>query len=105
MKKGTEVDRLEEVVRATAYPPGLDGLDRQAEQNRASREVWDLVTLLADTEQELQELRERMTRAIREAGEGVPSLDRIAGRARFALSQSWQVRKLARIGDDYRHGK
>lgn len=91
------MDRLEEYVKATVYPPGLESLEREAETNRAKREAWDLVALMADLEQELEDLRERTARHIGRAGDNVAELDRVTRLARKSLATSWKLRKVARL--------
>lgn len=89
--------RLEECLTAMVSPSWLESLEREAETNRAKREAWDLVALIADLEQELEDLRERTARHIGRAGGDVAELDRVTRLARKSLATSWKLRKVARL--------
>lgn len=96
-KKGQEVKRLEECLSAMVSPSWLESLEREAETNRAKREAWELVALMAELEQELEDLRERTARHIGRAGDDVAELDRVTRLAKQSLATSWKLRKVVRL--------
>lgn len=72
----------------------LDELEAQAELNRARREAWAFVALLADLEQELEDLRERTVRHLARHNDSVSDLDRVTRLARKTASNLDRVRRV-----------
>lgn len=72
----------------------LQELEAQAEINRARREAWAFVALLADLETELEELRERTVRHLARHNDSVTDLDRVTRLARKTASNLDRVRRV-----------